>query len=408
MRKSAFFALCLASFALSATSPALAAPALAAPALAAPAGKPNPVIIQNTAQLLDECLAHISEKTAETDTAYFANGNWVFPNSEKAYSHQAGAATAAAVLWKWRELNKASLDEAARAKQDSLHRIAVTFFDHAIKERLSADGLYDKGGAETAFFATELATTLLTLRDSLNEETRGRWVEALQRMVNRWMKNGELPNPSATGWKATDGWYTNGNFELEEAELIYLMWKITGEQRYKDLFEVQWKHTLTPDHNRWGKAGYGFFYLKEPTREDGSDGAGYLAEAEQEPGFDKDYGQVQLTMATRLYVLSKDPRVLRLMNLLFNALLPKVDEKTWILDATYGSRHSLHLPFFSTGLPVLAFWGGRSDLLPKVAEHFEKGVKPIHLHNAKNSWGNAGIYLSYGSNLAVLLQATYE
>ena len=381
---------------------------LATSSLGAPIAQPDPAIIAQTAQLLDNCLTQISEKSDDKDTTYYENGNWIFPNSDKAYSHQAGAATGAAVLWKYRELHPETLNDAATARQTWLHQIAVEFFDHAIKERLDADGMYDKGQPETAFFATELATTYLTLQDSLDEATRARWRDALTRMANRWIKEGNWPNPQATGWKATDGWYTNGNFELEESELIFLMGKITGEQKYKDLFETQWKHTLSPDANRWGKYGYGLFYIKEPTKEDGADGAAYLAEAEQEPGFDKDYGQVQLTMATRLYVMSKDARVLRLMNLLFNALDPKIDRKTWVLDATYGSRHSLHLPFFSCGLPILALYGGRADLAPAVADQFEKGIKPIHLENAVKNMGNPGIYSSYGTNLAVILQATYE
>ena len=169
-----------------------------------------------------------------------------------------------------------------------------------------------------------------------------------------------MPNPTLTGpniaaWKRTDGWYTNGNVDICHAAWVYLVWQATGDQKYKELFEVCWRHTLLPSQIRW--KGYGFFYLKKATKADGSDGSGYITEASGAPGFDRNYGMLQLSMVARLYVRSHDPRVLRLLNLLCNSLLPHLNKETMILNCLYGSRHSDFSPFATSGAPVLAWLG---------------------------------------------------
>ena len=109
----------------------------------------------------------------------------------------------------------------------------------------------------------------------------------------------------------------------------------------------------------------------------------------------------------RYYLKSRDPRALKLTNLIFNTLETHLDKDTMIMDAQYGSRHSEILPFSMCAPAILAWTGGRSDLLPMLADQFNKGVKPFMLSNANNNEGNPGTYRSYGFDLAALIEAAY-
>ena len=105
---------------------------------------------------------------------------------------------------------------------------------------------------------------------------------------------------------------------------------------------------------------------------DGSDGAGYLAESGgAAPGFDPSYTQVQLDTAADLYVLTHDPTYVRLMNLLFNQLRPRVD-LSFTLDATNGTRKDGYAPFMSPALSVLVDSGARPDLASDVAPQLSR------------------------------------
>ncbi|MDQ3813508.1 MAG: hypothetical protein M3347_06105, partial [Armatimonadota bacterium] len=202
-------------------------------------------------------------------------------------------------------------------------------------------------------------------------------------------------------------WYTNGNIELGEAELLYLTWKATGEAEYRDLFELQWHFMMAPPQERW--KGFGLRYSKEPAKDDGSDGAGYLAEkGSGEPGFDGNYTQVQLDMASRLYVESRDPRVLRLVHLLLNQLLPRIEnENDWTLDMTGGSRQSYKGRFLSPGLAVAAWLGNRPDLATKVSSQF-KVIDREYRAAAKQNWNHPNFYRGLGMAVAVILQAAQD
>jgi hypothetical protein len=368
---------------------------------------PDPGLVAAAAGLLDDSLTLLAEKGPNTPIANYDHGFWRFKNAENSWPVQGGPGTAAAVLWKWREDHSAVLDAAAKAKQPWLRQIAEETFDRAIREQHHADGSFgDPKKPDTHFFALELATTYLELKDSLAAATRERWLRTLHEEVEYLIRSKNIPNPAVPGWKG-DGWYTNGNIELGETELLYLTWKATGDGKYRELMERQWLHTIQPNQQRW--KGFGLVYIKKPTREDGADGAGYLAESgDGPPGYDGDYTHFQLTIASRFYVASHDPRILRLMNLLVNALLPHVDQSTWIIDAAHGARHSLRFPFYTSGLMVAAWQGGRTDLVPKLTDQFEKAIRPIHLGNARQHWGSPGLYRSYGCCLAVVLQAARQ
>jgi hypothetical protein len=73
---------------------------------------------------------------------------------------------------------------------------------------------------------------------------------------------------------------------------------------------------------------------------------------------------VQLSEASDLYAVSRDPRALRLANLLMNALRPRISSSMQ-LDTSGGTRHSevsRTIAFTSSAPAVLAWLGGRDDL----------------------------------------------
>ena len=71
----------------------------------------------------------------------------------------------------------------------------------------------------------------------------------------------------------------------------------------------------------------------------------------------------------------------------------------------YGSRHSALPPFSTCAQGILAWTGGRSDLLPSLNDQFDKGMKPILERNSKNNEGAPGNYRSYGFDLGALVEA---
>ena len=170
---------------------------------------------------------------------------------------------------------------------------------------------------------------------------------------------------------------------LRNAEIMWLAWKITGDPKYAADFNFEWAFTMHPPQARW--PGYGLRQTRAPNKPDGSDGAGYLAESGGgAPGFDAEYTMTQLDTATAMWVLSHDQRWLRLMNLFFNQLRPRISS-SFMLDALGGARHNHLTPFYSAGLAVLYFSGRRRDLARLV---------PGDLAMLAVQFGNPGNYSS--------------
>jgi len=358
---------------------------------APPMVKPDPVLMRKILSLSDQVLTLLSQKTDANDPQYYADGVWHSTTDDIAggWLYGAGPAGLAAELWRYRQLHPETMNDVDRARQPWLKDIAIATFDHLLTDHQLPNGDFrDLAASHREFFLIDFITTYLIFRDSMDPDMKTRWLDAMRREVDFMIGTGDLPDPSKTGWKATDGWYTNGN------------------AKYQDLLERDWKHTLHPYQIRW--KDYGLFYFKQPTQPDGSDGSAFVTEAAAAPGFDREYGMLQLSIVARYYLKSRDPRALKVTNLLYNSLAPHIDPDTWILDALYGSRHST-LPPFSTCAPeILAWLGGRSDLLPILNVQFDKGMKPILLDNAVQKTGAPGTYRSYGFDLGALLEAACD
>ena len=347
--------------------------------------KPDPKYVAEILKFSDQMLTDLSEKSSPKDLEYYQDGVWHFPFTPQNddWMFGAGPAGLAATLWQYRNEHPETMDAAAKARQPWLRKVAIDTFDTAIKDHLQPNGEYSDLASHKEFFTVDFVTTYLIFKDSLDPDTKARWLNAMKSNIDFMIHSGDLMNQALTGWHATDGWYINGNVDLAKAEYLYLVWEATGDQQYKTLFELQWHHVLLPNQQRW--KGYGLFYFKLPTKPDGSDGSGFVAEDNSKPGFDREYSLLQLSIASRLYVESHDPRVLRLINVMINSLLPHVDPDTYVLDALYGSRHSTLDPFCTCAVPTLVWAGGRADLAPMMQDQLEKAIEPPLRMNAEKN-----------------------
>ena len=376
-------AVCLTSPGRAATSPAAAGA--------------DPAVVTNAARLIQTCLIGLYEKSSAADTQYFDKGQWVFPNSAKEGANQAGAGTAAAVLWHWMGVRGLeTLDPATPTYNRSwLRLVAIETFDRLIQDNQTPAGSFgDAGLPGTQFFGVELGTAYDALKDTLDKATRARWRKTLAAEADYMVKHGDTK------------WYTNGNINLMGAELFYLTWLATQDATYKETFETYLAFTLNPPQTgRW--KGFGLACVKQPTREDGADGMGYLAEkGAGDPGFDPAYLQLQMDIASRLYIVSRDARILRLLNLFANMELPRVDQRTWLLDAMGGSRQNVCVPLTTPGLAVAGWLADREDLAVLVPSQAPVIAACALSASQQNRHFNLpAFYRSMGNELAVILQA---
>jgi hypothetical protein len=279
------------------------------------------------------------QQSSPTDTRYYSNGLWI-SDDMGCWPCNLGPAVADAVL---------ARHDASRLP------VVVASFNRALQDHQAPDGSFvggpDSPGIQTAEFVPELGIALVALDSKLSGGTRAAWTSAITRGADYLINSGDTT------------WYANGNINLQYAEVLYLAWRVSGLQRYADAYNAEWTFVTSPPTPRWN--GYGLVLTKVPSKADGSDGAGYLTEqGTGAPGFDPEYTQLQLDVASALYVLSHDARALRLMNLLLNQDLPRVDS-SFTLDATGGSRHSLLTPFMTSGLALLVHYG-RGDLVGRL------------------------------------------
>lgn len=373
----------LLALALSAVLPACAADSGAAAA-------PGPAAMANaTAQLIGDCLTQLATKQSATNHPYYEAGEWHAAN-EKNWPSRVGPASAAAALW--RRGQQAHEAPAARQQWWSW---AVETFDRAIRDHRNPDGsMGDKLSPESMFFGIELASAYLDLEPALDAPTRERWRTTLVGIVAYLQASGNLDNGKRN-------WYTNGNIELDELLLLHLVSQVTHADIYPAMIATQWDFTITPPQGRW--KGFGLIYTRQPTRADGTDGAAYLAESGgKEPGFDPDYTMFQADIASRLYLRTGEARYLRLVNLFMNQLMPQVDKKTWIIDATSGSRRKHRMPFFTCGLATAAWHGGQNEWTNLVPEQF-KVIANEYRGGARQGWFSPAMYRGLATDLSVLM-----
>jgi hypothetical protein len=357
-----------------------------------PAGAEFPAAVGTAAsKLLCDCLIALSSKGSPTSTQFYEGGVW-HGAQEQAWPTRTAPGAAAAALWRW-----GTVEDFLVLPRQRCFRLAVETFDRAIRDHKNADGSFGQPDLpETMFFGVELGSAYFHLEQALDAATRRRWREALTGMVDALLARGDLDNGRRNG-------YPNGNLELGATQLVYYAWKAGGEAKYETLFQRQWDFLTAPPQQRW--RGFGLFYTRPPTRPDGADGMAFLAESGGgEPGFDPYYTMLQADVAARLYLFSGDPRLLRLVNLLVNQLLPRVERTTWIIDCSGGSRKSLKAPFFTGALAVAAWQGKRDDLRPLVPAQL-RAIARQFLAASGQGWMAPGMYRGLAGQIGVIMEA---
>src|SRR5581483_9011848 len=94
----------------------------------------------------------------------------------------------------------------------------------------------------TMFFADEEANALLVLRPILDPVRRARWQASIA---------------AAASYLAPQSysWYSNGNLNLGETELMYLAWRATGNPVWGTDYNRAWAFVLSPPQGAWPGRG---------------------------------------------------------------------------------------------------------------------------------------------------------
>ena len=290
---------------------------------------------------LSPVLSSYMTKSSLSDPTYYSNGAWIASDGTTCWYCYDTAADGAATLGILQ--NNASLEQTA-----------ITTFSTAIAQHQLSNGAFanDNGGADeiaTGFAAVPLGIAYLELHSVLPAATAQTWAASLGNAANYLISSGAMT------------WYINGNVNLRQTEVMWLAYIATGNSTYYNWYQTELSFTLNPPQIRW--PGYGLQITRQPTKADGSDGAGYLAEANTgAPGYDPNYTMAQLNTAMDLYVLTRNQEFLYLMNLEYNQLVSRINTSNWVLNATGGSRDNFMEPFLSGALSVLAQSGDRPDL----------------------------------------------
>jgi hypothetical protein len=254
-------------------------------------------------------------------------------------------------------------------------------------------GEVDSEDIDTAWYGDELGTVYDLLAKELPARTRQTWQQSLADAADF------IENSGAASW------YANGNINLAYTELFWLTWKATDDQRFLTDYNESWGFTSNPPQNRW--PGAGWITVKAAGVSSGADGVGYFTESNGgKPGFDAEYSMIQLDVLARLYLLSRDPRVLKAANMVLNMEMPRINTHTWMLDASQGSRHpqpGRYIGWLTSAFTVLGLEGGRSGLLADIVPDL----------TAEETWfGEAGqadspqFRRAFGSDLSVIALAS--
>jgi hypothetical protein len=244
--------------------------------------------------------------------------------------------------------------------QHAMYGVAVASFNRAIAEHRLPDGSFSGNTSPAitaAAFGVELGLAYIRLEPELDAETRSRWQQTLAGIADFLIQDRDVT------------WYANGNINSSYAAALYFAWRATGAQKYEEAYNAELEFLVAPPGRLW--EGFGLVITQPPTQADGSDGRGFLTEGSP-PGWDPEYSHLQLDFLAALYSASDDPRVLRLLNLILNQELTRVDTSTFLLNAVGGTRKSEQMVFTSAALPLLVIEGKRPDLAPLLPAAFAR------------------------------------
>jgi hypothetical protein len=339
---------------------------------------------------LTQRMEDLSTRSGPTDPFWFGGGRWHVGDDSCSRCLLGPTVVAAALVHRDPD-GQADLRDRAAAATDSF-----------IATRQRADGSFPANdatgssvGVNTMFVGEQLATIGVLLGPHVDAARRARWNRAVGAAADALLR---AKDPQ---------WYANGNINLGYTLVLGLAARLTGRADLRRAYEASWDFVLAPPAPKW--RGYGLRYRRVPSRADGADGAGYLTEAGGGGvGFDAHYAQLQADVATRLWLTLGDRRALRLVNLLNGMLLPRLNEVSWMLDTSSGTRNTrrgMSFPFITASLAAgrTGCDGDTADQVPaQVArlEHwFDANLDPRSLYD-NGSWA---FYLGESAANFVLL-----
>jgi hypothetical protein len=274
--------------------------------------------------------------------------------------------------------------------QPGMLGVAVASFNRAIAEQHLENGSFAGPSPPivSAAFGTMLGLAYVRVEPDLDAATRSRWQATLAGIADFLISDRDTT------------WYTNGNINASYAAELYFAWRATGAQKYEEAYDAELQFMVAPVGHLW--EGFGLVITQQPTRADGSDGRGFLTEGSP-PGWDPEYSHLQLDFLSALYSASGDPRVLRLLNLILNQELTRVDPSTFSLNALGGTRKNEQMVFTSAALPLLVVDGKRPDLAPLLPAAFARLSAEYH---ATLNYSQHNYYRGVALWLAPILLAT--
>lgn len=281
-----------------------------------------------------------------------STGAWVTPNTDCWACVQGGLSSAEAASWT-RTSDPTALANAIRGIEAGIHSQGA---DGGWLAPASYTTDTQSEPDRTTFFADEEAATFFVVYSKLTDAQRTAWRASIASAA-------KYLTPTATGW------YTNGNINLGQAELLYLAWKATGDSTLKDSFEAAWAFLMNPGATsaKWVQYGYrqtsfGGCYLTET----GSFGTGW----------DPNYTILQLNIASRLFLLTGEQRFGDLASCMLKQEMSRVSTTDWSMDQAGGTRHSTgSVGFDTSAFAVLALHDSRSDLQSSIAPALDAGER---------------------------------
>lgn len=257
--------------------------------------------------------------------------------------------------------------------------------------------------------AAEIAVRLMSLGVTVPDST-----------ISALTHAGEITYSGSPGHGAEWKWYTNGNVELFEALSYWLLYRLTGQQLWRDRFNAQWQFALYPG-SRW--PGYGLQLTFTPALPladalDWRSHQGYLAEAGAAgvPGFDADYSAVHADVLTRLLVATQgyveQADVVRIANTVTNQLLARTNRSSstyngvpaWCVDGRGGTRITASLAVLrAPSIWWLVAQGSRTDLVDAPGMMWTTNLKRLWTVDARTFPLDALHYSRLGEMSTVLL-----
>jgi hypothetical protein len=369
-------------------------------------------IIKSASRLLMDMTLSATVKTTDSKVRYLRMNEGPLLNGTSAGSFRlvganqenfttiSGIAPAMATLQRYYDLPRDSwcrviaelqIDQAIAQRQWPLHTIMNGFkdaFGTMVDDLTAPPTSLGLTGGNSEYFFIEFGKTLLLLWPWLSVSKRQTWKTALINLadyqVGTYYHAGASVGPEAY-------YYINANRNLMSLFGIWLTWLATGEQRWKEHYELILKFIVEPEAfapgqklpagyaalnpnlvgaftNAAGGGGsehvYGQVLTTPGTLPDGSDSVGYLGESTNSgsiapngligPGYDGDYSQLQLAICHNLYLWSGDPRILKLTNMLWNQLAPFIDK--------IGGKIAYRKPAIGSALGPTTVLAGGSEL----------------------------------------------